>query len=89
MRIKRDRLDPSDSYESAWIGDTRWGGRTQLTGHGRQAGPDDEQGVGVRGQVGPGNRQGVQHHTGHLSPSQPCPRDMTGLMNDLHAEPGS
>jgi hypothetical protein len=35
MRIKGDRLDPTDAYESEWVGDVRPGGKTILTGEGR------------------------------------------------------
>jgi S1-C subfamily serine protease len=35
MRIKGDKLDPSDSYESEWLGDPRPGRKTVLTGNGR------------------------------------------------------
>lgn len=35
MRIKGDALDPTDSYESEWVGDVRPGGKTLLTGGGK------------------------------------------------------
>ena len=35
MRIKGAALDPNDSYESEWVGDTRPGGKTLLTGGGK------------------------------------------------------
>ena len=35
MRIKGDTLDPSDSYESEWVGDRRPGRKNVLKGNGR------------------------------------------------------
>jgi len=52
MRIKGDKLDPSDSYESEWIGDPRPGGRTVLTGNGRHV-------VGIVGFQSKQNNTGI------------------------------
>jgi hypothetical protein len=35
MRIKGGRLDPSDSYESSWLGDPRGGGSGIVSGYGK------------------------------------------------------
>jgi hypothetical protein len=52
MRIKGDTLDPSDSYESEWLGDPRPGGRTMLIGNGRPV-------VGIVGTTSKENNTGI------------------------------
>jgi hypothetical protein len=52
MRIKGDRLDPKDAYESEWIGDSRQGGRTVLGGEGRPV-------VGLHGSKNKENTTGI------------------------------
>ncbi len=53
MRIKGNQLDPTDSYESEWVGDPRPGGnKTYLTGNGRPI-------VGIAGLKGRENNTGI------------------------------
>lgn len=35
MRVRGDRLDPTDSYESPWLGDSKGGGAATIGGEGR------------------------------------------------------
>ena len=52
MRIKGDRLDPADAYESPWVGDSAPGGRNILTGAGRLV-------VGIHGNKNKDNSTGI------------------------------
>jgi hypothetical protein len=52
MRINGDKLDPSDSYESEWLGDPRPGRKTVLTGNGRLV-------VGIIGTTSKENNTGI------------------------------
>jgi hypothetical protein len=52
MRIKGDKLDSTDSYESEWLGDNRPGPKTVLTGEGRPV-------VGIVGKQSKENNTGL------------------------------